>query len=311
MKLNPRRARTTALAFGKGRLGQMTADGVSVRGLVKYDVAIRLELEKPVGVVALADGSLFCPGSKATLRLFSHDQKPRSYPMMPLLPGSQIFGDRVDPERVWSLSRGGTTLFGFALGDTAATMLAPSAWVPLDEFDHRSVTSLRDGSFMYTTAAGYSRFSGKGAKEAVKSNSTDVFRILPGSRPDTVWVLRLDRRVSLFSLLDGKLARLQTVTLEKDPFDADSAGGFLAVLELDQPDDAPPSFLLEVFDVSGERRFSEVLPAVESFDDDWVERMLENRNLAVSADPPRIAIGGPTALTVFDAAAGARLFDEP
>jgi hypothetical protein len=110
--------------------------------------------------------------------------------------------------------------------------------------------------------------------------------------------------------LDGKLGRLQTVNLETDPFDADAAGTFLAVLELDQPSDAPGTFVLEVFEVSGKRRFRETLPAVEALDEDWAARLTENRNIAVSADPPRVAVGGPTALTVFDASTGARVFEE-
>jgi hypothetical protein len=101
------------------------------------------------------------------------------------------------------------------------------------------------------------------------------------------------------------------VTLEADPFDADSSGGLLAVLELDQPEDAPWTFVLEIFDVSGKRHFKETLPALETLDQDWVQRMTENRSIAISADAHRVAVGGPTGLTVFDTDKGSRLFAEP
>lgn len=311
MKLAPRKGAAVALAFAKGRLGQVTENALTVRDTASYRVKLKLDVEKPRGVAALADGSLFCPGERRSLRLLWHDDKPRVYPPMALLPGSQVFGDRVDPERVWSLSASGKKLFGFGLVEKTGELLAPTDWVELDGFDHHALASMRDGSFMYSTESGFSRFHGTGKKEPVQANSTDVFRILPGSRPDTVWLLRLDRRVSLHGLVDGKLARLATVNLEADPFDAESAGTLLAVLELDQPSDAPWGFVLEVFDVSGKRKFRETLPAVETLGDDWVERLTENRSLALSAEPPVVAIGGPTALTVFDARNGTKVFAEP
>jgi hypothetical protein len=311
MRLAPRQGATLTLAFGKGRLGQLTPGGLAVRDGATYRVKLTLDLEKPRAVAALADGSLFCPGEARTLRLLWHDEKPRVYPPSPILPGSQIFADRVDSERVWSMTASGKTLFGYDLTEEKRALLAPKEWVELDGFDHHALGSLRDGSFMYTTDSGFSRFHRAGKKEAVQANSTDVVRVLPASRPDTVWLVRLDRRVSLQSLVGGKLARVETVNLEADPFDADSAGGLLAVLELDQPSDAPWTFVLEVFDVSGKRQFRETLPAVESLDQDWFERLTENRGLAISADPPRVAIGGPTALTVFDARNGTKVFAEP
>jgi hypothetical protein len=311
MKLGPRRAAAFALAFAKGRLGQVTEGGLTVRDAATYRVKLMLDLEKPRAVTALADGSLFCPGERRTLRLLWHDDKPRVYPQITLLPGSQVFGDRVDPERVWSLSASGKKLFGFGLSETRGELLAPTDWIDLDGFDHHAFGSLRDGSFIYSTDSGFSRFHGTGKKEPIQANSTDVFRILPGSRPDTAWLLRLDRRASLHGMVGGKLARLETVNLEADPFDAESAGGFLAVLELDQPNDAPWSFVLEVFDVSGKRKFRETFPAVETLGEDWVERLTENRGLALSVDPPAVAIGGPTALTVFDARNGTKVFAEP
>lgn len=311
MKIGPRHSGSGKLAFGKGRLGQVTADALVVRDISTFRVIVRLYLEAPRNVTALADGSLFCPGAKRTLRLLWHDEKAKGFPMMPLLPGFQIFADRVDSERVWSLSAGGSTLFGFGFGEQMTSLFAPTDFVSLDGFDHRAITSLRDGSILYTTASSYSRLFGKGKKEEIRSSSAEVARLLPGSRPDTVWVIENDRHASLHTVLDGRLVRLQTIDLEADPFDADSAGGLFAVLELAQPSDAPWGFVLEVFETSGKRKFRDTLPAEEALDERWVQKLVENRGIALSSDPPRVAIGGPTALVVFDAAKGAKLFNEP
>src|SRR5262245_48361209 len=84
LKLPPRRGAGFALAFGKGRLGQVTEGGLTVRDGATYRVKLELGLEKARAVATLADGSLFCPGEKRTLRLLWHDEKPRVYPPMPL-----------------------------------------------------------------------------------------------------------------------------------------------------------------------------------------------------------------------------------
>lgn len=310
MTLGPRTVRIGALAFGKRRLAQLVAEGVVVRDSASFAILDRVALEQPRGVLALADGSLLSPGAKWTFRLLWHDDKPRPCSSLPLLPGAEMFGDRIDPERVWFMSRGGNTLFGYELEEKSNALVSPTEWISLDGFDHRAITSLRDGSFLYTTESGFSRFYGKGEKKEIHGNSEEVFRLLPGSRSDTVWVLRRDRRVTLYGFVEGKLARLQTVNLEADPFDAAADGATLAVLELNQPADTAWNFVLEVFDVSGKRRFRAELPALETLGEDWVERMTENRNLAVSTDPRRVAVGGPTSLTVFDSDTGKQVFNE-
>src|SRR5262245_35366101 len=84
MRLAPRQGATFTLAFGKGRLGQLTQDGLTVRDGATGRVKLTLALEKPRAVAALADGSLFCVGEARTLRLLWHDDKPRVYPLIPI-----------------------------------------------------------------------------------------------------------------------------------------------------------------------------------------------------------------------------------
>jgi hypothetical protein len=83
------------------------------------------------------------------------------------------------------------------------------------------------------------------------------------------------------------------------------------VLELVQPDDAPWRFELEVFDVGGARRCQATLPADETVDEDWVTRLVQNRGLAMSADPQMVAVGGRTHLDVLSARDCSRVFSAP
>jgi hypothetical protein len=116
------------------------------------------------------------------------------------------------------------------------------------------------------------------------------------------------KKATLYMVLGGKLEKQRTIELETTPFDAESSGSTLAVLELAQPDDAPWSFVLEVFDAGGKRRFRAPLDAVETFGPDWTRRLSENRAIAVCADPKVVAVGGATHLDVWGAEKGERLF---
>lgn len=307
LKLAPRRASPSLVACGKDRIGVITEDAFLVRSTAAYAETLRFPLEHPRGVLGLADGSLVAIGSENTLRLLPHDTKPKLLPKVPLLPDSSLFADRASPDRFWTLPRAGGTLFGFeAIGEGGA-VLASTAWVELDGFDRRAMGSLRDGSFLYTSGSGFRQFYGAGKREPVVGESRDVWRILPASRPDSAWVFT-GRRATLYMVLAGKLEKQRSLELETSPFDAESSAGTLAVLELAQPDDAPWSFVLEVFDGSGKRRFRAPLDAAETYGPDWAQRVMENRAIAVCANPGVVAVGGATHLDVFGAEKGERLF---
>jgi hypothetical protein len=85
----------------------------------------------------------------------------------------------------------------------------------------------------------------------------------------------------------------------------------LAVLELSQPDDASWAFVLEVFGVDGKRRCRVPLPAEETLDEGWVARLVGDRGLVLSADPPLVAVGGRRHVDVFGARDGSHVFSSP
>ncbi|HVU00582.1 MAG TPA: hypothetical protein VHE30_02480 [Polyangiaceae bacterium] len=298
MKLLPRRASPGTIAFGKGRLGLLLSSGLGVHDATHFGSGFVLPLSTPRAVTALADGSLVATGQDRTVRLLPHDQKPKTASRMLLLPESSLFGDRVAQDRVWVLPGSGKTLYGYDVSG-GATLFAPAEWLELPDFDRRAFGSARDGSFVYTTPSGVLQFYGKGAKKPLAGDVAGVVRFLPASRPDTLWMLSA-RSGKLVRLLAGKLYTLATVAFEADLSDADAAGDRLAVLELVQPDDAPWSFVIEAFDVSGARKGRTTLPAEESLDPGWESRLLRDRAVALSVDPPLVAVGGPEHLDVFD-----------
>lgn len=309
MRLAPVATPSGRLAFGKGRLAVLDDDAVVVRDSRTFAEVARLSLPHAQTVTTLADGSFFAEGAGGALRLLPHDVQARPLSHLPFLPSSTPFADRRDPDRIWVLPGRGATLFGYDLV-AGRPIVSPEVWVDLDGYDHRAFGSLRDGSFLYTSGSGFLQFYGPKKKERVTGDARDVFRILPASRADTVWVLA-ERKVRLCRLLAGRLVPLSSVELEASPYLADADGEYLAVLELEQPTDAPWSFVLEVFDVRGKRRLRAGLPADESFDADWFSRLTRDRGLAVSADPPLVAVGGPSALAVWAADTGAPVHRAP
>jgi hypothetical protein len=267
-------------------------------------------LRTPRHLSVQADGSFLVPDTVSTSWLLPQDTKARSLPRIVLFPESAVFADRRSPDRFWVMAPFGTTLFGYALEPSSASVLVAKEWAELDGFDGHAFASLRDGSFLYSTSSGFRQFFGSGKKHDIAGNPQDVFRLLPASRPDTVWLLT-PGRADLFRLLAGKLVRLKSVPLGAMPYDVEADGEYLAVLELRQPTEEPWQFVLEVFDVDGKRRMSETLSADESLDPrKWVAALTRNRRLSLAADPPLVAIGGPESLTVWHADRGGVVWGE-
>lgn len=303
MKLEMSKTRHFALAFGRRRLAQLTENAVVVRDTARWKEVVRLPLDSPRAVVALADGSFFACGAREAVRLLPHDTKAKRGKRLLLLPRSELFPDRAAPNALWVRSAG-TALFRYDV--ESSDSFAPEEWIELEGFDRNLVGSLRDGSFVFSTAAGLSRVHGKGKAEPLLAVPPGVLRVLPGSRPDTAWLVGA-KEASLQRIVGRKLDRVAGVTFAATVWDADAAGQWLGVLELEQPDGAPRSFVLEVFDTDGNRHFRAALPADESGTPDWVSRLTRDRHLSVSSEPPLVAVGGPGRLDVFRADKGEKI----
>lgn len=309
MKIGARRADTSTIAFGKGRLGRLTRGGLETIDTSHFDHVVHVAMGTVTGLVAMADGSFVATGRDGIYRLLPADDRARSFAPAPLTSGAALLPDRTNPDRFWVLPPGLTLLAYDAVPSTDVVSL-PAEWVDLPDYDRRALGSLRDGAFLYTTDGAFERFYGEGEHQKVSISPDGVFEVLPGSRPDTVWVARHDQTVTLYLLVEDKATRLSRVKLEEPAFEMAAAGKYLASLELREPDDAPWRFVLEVFDVGGRRVVRAELPADESLGEDWLARLARDRNLAVSAEPDLVAVGGPTSLEVFEIATGRRVFSD-
>jgi hypothetical protein len=311
LTLSPRRVHDPGVAIGKGRMAVLTDDALVVRDTTHFAEVTRVPLHGPRHLAVMSDGSFLAPDTSRTSWLLPHDTKARFFPRFIMLPESCVFGDRRVPDRFWVMAPFGTTLFGYALAPSSLGFLLTKDWVELDGFDGRAFGPLRDGSFLYSTPTAFRQFYGPSKKDDIAGDPRGVFRLLPASRPDTVWLLTRES-ADLFLLLAGKLVHQKKVVLATMPYDADADGRYLAVLELLQPTGEPWRFVLEVFDVDGKRRLRETLAADESLDPrTWLSALTRNRRLSLSADPPLVAVGGPEELTVWRADGGERLFHAP
>jgi hypothetical protein len=306
MKLGPLLIHEPGVAIGRDRIGVLTEDALVVRDTARLDEVVRVPMHEPRALTVTADGSLLASDAVRTVWLLTHDQKPRKFPHLILLPHSTIFPDRGTPDQFWVVAAGGTTFYEYVLESSPLSILIAQAWISLDDYDGRLFGSLRDGSFLYATPTGFRRFFGSTNKEDVKGEAGDAFRLLPASRVDTLWLLT-SRRAQLFRLLAGKLVELRSVPLSAMAFDVDADGPYLAVLELLEPDDAPWRMTLEVFDVEGRRHVREGFTTTESLAPrDWVKALKRNRRLSIRAvdEDPLVAVGGPDELHVFHADTG-------
>ncbi|HEX4340354.1 MAG TPA: hypothetical protein VH062_30810 [Polyangiaceae bacterium] len=312
LKLSPLRVHDAGLAIGKYRLAVLSGDEIVVRDTTKFAEVTRVPMHEPRNLTAMVDGSFLSADPMHTAWLLPGNTRARSLPRVVLLPESMLFADRRSPDRFWVLSGHGTTLFGYALGSSTLGILVANEWVSLDGYDARLFGSLRDGSFLYSVGGGFRQFYGPTKKSDIEGDPSEAFRLLPASRVDTIWLVSKETAV-LYRLLAGKLVKLQTVPFSAMAYDVEADGQYLAVLELAQPDDAPWTFTLEVFDVDGKRRLHEALPTTESFEQDrWVAALTRNRHLALAAgDTPLVAVGGPDELNVFRADKGTRVLSAP
>lgn len=310
MKLSPLREHEPGVALGKGRIAVLTEDALVVRDTTKFEEVARVSVHGAQRLTTLSDGSFVAADSVHTAWLLPYDTRARAYAHVVMLPDSTWFADRETPNVFWVLSRRGGTLYEYVLSSSAAALglLVTKEWISLDGFDGRVFGSLRDGSFIYSTASGFSRFDGPLGKNAVEGDAREAFRVLPGSRVDTLWLVTKDG-ATLHRLLFGKLVKLRSVAFSAMSFDVDADGEYLAVLELREPGDRAWSFELEVFDVEGKRRVHEPLRADESLDPDgWVRALMRNRHLSIADGPtPLVAVGGPENLSVWRADDGTRV----
>jgi hypothetical protein len=307
LELAPRQSAAERLAFGKGRLAQLGEDALLVFDTKSFGELLRLELPQPRRVIELAGGGLLALGADSVVRLDGRGKAPERYGRIPLFPDSLVLGDRSDERRVWVLHTFGSLLYRYAMGGDAGA-IETLEFLDLEGFDQAAFAALKDGSFLYTAGGKLRRFFHGGKRwELPLSEGGEVWRILTTRRIDQVWIARAGGRLELTEI-SATGARVVRAFEIGPAFDIASNDHELAVVEMAKAD-GERRWKLAVYDASGKRRFEAALPPdpAPGAGEDWVRIVTRDKTLALSASAPLVAVGGPSALSVWNTRTGARL----
>ncbi len=322
------------LAFGKGVFGQLTKDAFRLFDGDDFQLLGSEPLEGPRSLLALADGALLAVGATVMLRWEPGTKRPTRLPKPMLLPQARLYPDAQQPDLIWvfdgGLYKGGQSadLSKYRLpgrdAEPAAqsSVLLPETSVAFGLPRFGAFGTTREGVWLYV-ASGDIQDMGAGVALRVERLSPGGLR-LPGlklaERPRPTWVLparRLDQ--SLWVEASGRVTRvlasptykqLQAVTLAGRVEAAASGdeGRLLALVEVTGPG---PRFELELLNQALAPIARVVLAAdAPTGVDGWERVVTENQAVVVAAREPKVAVGGPGRVTIFDAQ-GRQIFSIP
>jgi hypothetical protein len=302
-----RRVPTERVAFAKDRLAQLTDDALVVHDTKSWKVTSRLPVTEGRRVIPLPDGTLLVATKSEVIRVPADLSKAEHYSRIPLFMDSLLFADKREKKKLWVLHGIDPTLYPYELGDEGR--LDALDFLPLESFDQKGFTALKDGSFVYTAGSSLHRFfpGGKTWKLALPEG-TEVWRVLTTRRLDQIWIARSDGKVQLVQLGPERLSLVETLELP-GAFDIASNDSELAILRLAEPSDAGAdsgaprrTWTLAVFDSSGKEQMRLTLPfeRPSGSDDDWVRDVTKNRAVVLSSQGPVVAVGGPSWLAAWN-----------
>ncbi|MEI9948174.1 MAG: hypothetical protein WDO74_04155 [Pseudomonadota bacterium] len=173
------------------------------------------------------------------------------------------------------------------------------------------MAQLRDGAVVCRSKTGFVREALRGRRsEFVFSPGADApVRLLPGKRLDEFFSISRAGEVVHLRLGAG-LPVLARFRLPAPAYAASANTEALAFVLLSNAETGQPRrWTLLVTDFDGQPRFQSELPAqAPSADDHWLETVVEDKNLAISAFEPLVAVGGASRVTVWDYAQARELF---
>jgi hypothetical protein len=307
----PRRVPAERLAFGKGKLAQLTEQALIVRDTSKFSTLSTLPVSEPRRVTTLADGTLLVAGKSDVLTVPGDATKTERYPRIPLFVDSLIFADKRDKTKLWVLHGIDPTLYPYQLGE--AGKLDTLDLVQLPELDQKGFAALKDGSFVYTAKEQLHRFfpGGKTWKLALPPGA-EVWRILTTKRIDELWLARADGKLELAQITANRLVVKKTLEAP-GAFDIASNDSDIALLRLERGEGGKRSWKLMVFDSGGKDEMLVELPLdpVKGTGEDWVRDLTRNRAVVLSSYAPLVAVGGPTWLSVWNYEKNERVMEPP
>ncbi len=296
------------LVFTRGRLAILGEHEVVVRRVPSFEIVAKASLSLGYALTELADSSLLVVSGGETLRLEEGKTRFQSLPRVSFFPGAALMGDRSRAQQFWIFEARSASLYRYEpWGEDAGARALPNS-AALPDFDNRGFALLKDGAFVYTTASGLRRFftSAKRTQLSFDGLGAGVTRIFSARRLDQAWLVASDGGLRLVSLTNP-VRVLQTLALPSGIYDIQIDDERIVLLRSEPSSER--RWELCVYDVSGERRWCEALPgqAASGSNDDWVARIVQNKNLAVSRYAPFAAVGGPDELRVWNVESGERV----
>ncbi|HEY6081188.1 MAG TPA: hypothetical protein VIW29_20375 [Polyangiaceae bacterium] len=307
LQLAPVRLRQARLAFGDGVVGQLTATELVVRGGPEFEVVLRRSLEGPRALVSLADGSLLAAGARGLLVFAPSNKQVRTLARPVLLPGSSLLADAIRSDRVWVFDEGGgsatpASLSSLELDPSVQGILLPSQRLELEAAGSDVLGTTREGVWIHWSDRKAERF-GPGGARLPALRLPDMPRLiwaLPARRLDQCFLVDESGRLSR-AIVSPSFRQLAGIQLSGQPLAADvgDEGRLVAVVVVAG---AGPRFELQLFDSELSQLARVPLPAEAPTGlEDWVRVVTENQGVSVAARQPRVAVGGPARLLIFDA----------
>jgi hypothetical protein len=304
--------RPLRLVFGAGRLLQAETNALVVRDTVQGDSVLQAPLEAVRALAQGSDGALFALGLSGGVRLEPRSTQRKNFAQVVFLPGSNLFPDLEEPSHFYVYYSTEQQLYRYSFDAEGGAFLAIEAQIPLNGCDAAGpLTQLRDSAFVCRSAHAIIRKAPRGGRSEFK---------FPAGVGQPSWLLPAKRFDELFSVsqsgevvhwrLDASRPVLGRFQLPAPPFAAAANTDALAFILASAPEPGQPRrWTLHVTDFDGQLRLDASLPEREvTAGEDWLERLIADKNLAISGFEPLVAVGGAERVTVWNYAQGRQVF---
>jgi hypothetical protein len=291
------------LAFGRGFLLQATGSQVVTRSSVGGEVLARLPSQAHA-VLGLPAGSVLVTGSEATYRFDPREERGHPLPRLSLWPDSLLLPSLTTQKKVWVVNPSTRNGQRYALDSTA--LVAIEAERAFTDYDGGPIAVLSDGDFLYSAGRELVRDPsfGRPKRFPLPGEIQGLWRLAAAERLDRAWLVTATGTLFLFELGERPriVRRIETGEL---PIDFAASKTTLAIVSVTEREGEPRKFKVSLYSHDGRQRFSHALTSVDvTADLDWAARALRDRELVVTDNPSRIAVGGQSAVVLFDAATG-------
>ena len=168
-----------------------------------------------------------------------------------------------------------------------------------------TLTTLADAALLYTAGRSLVRVLGaKRTKFSLPNDVERIWRLAAGERADRTWAVTNNGEAFLLELA-GRIRVVRHFATVGAPFDFAASKSAIALVSISEGSGEGRTFVLNVYSATGTQRNSYSLGSVgESSGPDWAAQASRDRELVVAEHPPRVAVGGSTALRLFDLASG-------